>query len=114
MGNWALSLPVERWSIARIPERLQNITEGLTLLDPVDLSGYTPGMPEDYPPPEGYRCQFEDGRRQNDHLKLWFGCKNVEARFTAAERHSIAEAVLEDVAKKENKADARLPKEMAL
>ena len=82
------------------------ITKGLTVVDPVDLRGYTPGMPGDYPKPEGYRCQIEDGRRQNDHLKLWFSFKNVEAKCTAAERHSIAEAVLEDVAKKENKADA--------
>ena len=82
------------------------ITKGLTVVDPVDLRGYTPGMPGDYPKPEGYRCQIEDGRRQNDHLKLWFSFKNVEAKITAAERHSIAEAVLEDVARKENKADA--------
>ena len=84
----------------------KKITEGLSVVDPADLTGYTPGMPWDYPKPEGYRCQIEDGRRQNDNLKLWCSLKTVEAKFTAADRHSIALAVLEDVAKKKNKADA--------
>ena len=73
----------------------------------VTISNTVTAMLKSWFPEDGSRS-WENGVvfRHADHLKLWCSLKNVEAKFTAAERHSIAVAVLGDVVEKENKADA--------